>query len=1092
MLPYETVDKIHDSVSHTGPLTVIRWRHGGAWRFWEPWHGTTDTSIRRSLLKNTLGTRMIFEETLLDEDLEFSSVFMVSPRFGLVRACRLRTLGTRPRRFDLLHGVRNLVPAGVTRQLQNEMSCLIDAYKQSEIREPSGLGIYSMASGVTDHPFPWESLRATVAWSRGLPHPARSLDLRAAAGFRTGALPHPRAESRGQRGHYLEWSPVELAPEGESRWLMMIDTGLSQGAVAALEGALEDGLSADDVERDVLRSEAALRRRLAAADGLQETADAMATGHHLACVLFNVMRGGTFPDGYTLRRDDLIDFIRSCSRRLAEIHQPWLRGLPERLQRDEVREMVRGLGCPQLERVFFEYLPLAFSRRHGDPSRPWNRFRIETHDAVGRDILAYEGNWRDIFQNWEALALSFPEYLGGMIGKFVNASTVDGYNPYRLSREGVDWEEPSPDHPWAPFGYWGDHQIIYLTKLLEAFSAHFPEELPEWLDARRFTYANIPYRLEDFEAIVRRPRETLRFDAELAAELRRRAAREGSDAKLLTGADGGPALVTLMEKLLVPILAKWSNFVPGGGIWMNTQRPEWNDANNALVGNGLSLVTLCYLRRHQAFLRSLLQRQPKRGFSVSSAVVEWMRAIHAILTEGRVRDDAMTPAGRLQVLRQLGRAADAYHCRAYDRDFTGDTTLLDGDELLRLLDELQAWTDHTIRANRRPDGLFHAYTLLLLEGDAATLRPLDPMLEGQVAALSCGLLTPSEALSLLDSLRRSDLYCSRRRSYLLQPDRPVIPFLERNRVPPGCLRTIPLLASMIDANDERLVYRDAAGNWRFCPDLHNDHSLVERLGALAAEGRYTIGDQERVAVRALYESVFHHHAFTGRSGSMFAYEGLGSVYWHMVTKLLLAVQENLVAARNEGCDETVLDRLDRHYAAIRAGLGFRKSASEYGAFPTDPYSHTPAHGGAQQPGMTGQVKEEILVRRVELGARVTDGCLVFAPVHGLLEHEYLGSAGCFEYIALDGRERRLPVPAGGLAFTICQTPVICRRQPDADGPRLRVHTTAGECHEIDGGVLDRQWSRSIFRRDGTVALLEVSFAEPATGTGSPNGAAFRR
>ena len=40
-----------------------------------------------------------------------------------------------------------------------------------------------------------------------------------------------------------------------------------------------------------------------------------------------------------------------------------------------------------------------------------------------------------------------------------------------------------------------------------------------------------------------------------------------------------------------------SNFIPEGGIWMNTQRPEWNDANNALVGNGVSMVTLYYLEK---------------------------------------------------------------------------------------------------------------------------------------------------------------------------------------------------------------------------------------------------------------------------------------------------------------------------------------------------------------------------------------------------------------------------------------------------------------------------------------------------------------
>ena len=52
---------------------------------------------------------------------------------------------------------------------------------------------------------------------------------------------------------------------------------------------------------------------------------------------------------------------------------------------------------------------------------------------------------------------------------------------------------------------------------------------------------------------------------------------------------------TLAEKLLTPLLVKLTNLVPGGGIWMNTQRPEWNDANNAIAGLGLSVVTTAYL-----------------------------------------------------------------------------------------------------------------------------------------------------------------------------------------------------------------------------------------------------------------------------------------------------------------------------------------------------------------------------------------------------------------------------------------------------------------------------------------------------------------
>ena len=56
-----------------------------------------------------------------------------------------------------------------------------------------------------------------------------------------------------------------------------------------------------------------------------------------------------------------------------------------------------------------------------------------------------------------------------------------------------------------------------------------------------------------------------------------------------------------------------------------------------------------------------------------------------------------------------------------------------------------------------------------------------------------------------------------------------------------------------------------------------------------------------------------------------------------------------------------------------------KPPTLYGAFPTDPYSHTPEGKGAQQPGMTGQVKEDIISRFGELGVFVEDGTLLFDP-----------------------------------------------------------------------------------------------------------------
>jgi hypothetical protein len=137
----------------------------------------------------------------------------------------------------------------------------------------------------------------------------------------------------------------------------------------------------------------------------------------------------------------------------------------------------------------------------------------------------------------------------------------------------------------------------------------------------------------------------------------------------------------------------------------------------------------------------------------------------------------------------------------------------------------------------------------------------------------------------------------------------------------------------------------------------------------------------------------------------------------MVAKLLLAVQECVFEAADRGAPE--LAALTAHYRRVRDGLGYRKSAADWGAFPADPYSHTPGEGGAQQPGMTGQVKEEILTRWGELGLRVRDGQVHFDPV------------------LLDAAE--IP-PDGALQFTWARVPCTWRRGPTT---RLRIRTDQG-------------------------------------------------
>ena len=158
-----------------------------------------------------------------------------------------------------------------------------------------------------------------------------------------------------------------------------------------------------------------------------------------------------------------------------------------------------------------------------------------------------------------------------------------------------------------------------------------------------------------------------------------------------------------------------------------------------------------------------------------------------------------------------------------------------------------------------------------------------------------------------------------------------------------------------------------------------------------------------------------------------------------------------------------------HYAEICAGLGLHKSPELYGAFPTDPYSHTPAFAGVQQPGMTGQVKEDILARAAELGLVVENGQLSFvAELVGA--GEFCQQEGQLASLDLQGACALLPVPAGSFGLHVCQVPVIVHR----DGPaHIALSLRDGSQRRRDGLVLDPQSSGEIFARTGTVTRLDV-------------------
>jgi hypothetical protein len=167
----------------------------------------------------------------------------------------------------------------------------------------------------------------------------------------------------------------------------------------------------------------------------------------------------------------------------------------------------------------------------------------------------------------------------------------------------------------------------------------------------------------------------------------------------------------------------------------------------------------------------------------------------------------------------------------------------------------------------------------------------------------------------------------------------------------------------------------------------------------------------------------------------------------------------------------VISALIDTYERVRAGLGYRQTPRAYGAFPTDPYSHSPRHLGAQQPGMTGIVKEEILTRPGELAVRVEAGVIRFTPTL-LRRSELLTEAMTWTIPDANGHARTLDLPAGSLGFTLCQVPVVLRT---IKGPgTVTVTRRDGRRSAANTDRLDPLTSASVLGRRGEITLIEVA------------------
>ena len=1073
LFPYITDDLLHDKNEITGSKTIIKIFDNKKIYLWEPFSERFSGvySLRRNLYKNIPGTKIIFEEINDDLGLIFKYGWSTSEQYGFIKFSAISNTTDEEINLEILDGIQNILPSEVLQQLQIEYSTLVDGYKKNELIENIGLGLFSLSSIPSDMAQPSESLTTTTVCSTGIDVNRFLLSSGQIDRFRKNLPLEQETSIKGIRGAYFINSHFKI-PAGHSKdWYIIAEVNQNAGSIVKLTESLQDKNFKSKVSEDIKQSQIGLEKIVAQADGFQLTENKLASARHFSNVLFNIMRGGVFNDSYFVDKKDFISFVKKANPFVLNTHTEFLQNLPKTILHSELINQVRELRDPHFNRLALEYLPLTFSRRHGDPSRPWNKFSIEIKNAKNEKVLNYQGNWRDIFQNWEALALSYPKFLESMISKFLNNSTADGYNPYRISKDGFDWEVKESNNPWANIGYWGDHQIIYLLKLLELSKEFNPEALKRLSDENIFTYANVPYKIKEYNEILNNPRDTIEFDAELDRKLKLEEELYGSDTKFLKKSDYSLVQVNLVEKLLLTLLIKISNFVPGGGIWMNTQRPEWNDANNALAGYGISMVTLYYIRRYLNFLIDFLSESNNKEFGISEEVQFLFEGIYSVLSELKNKSDAdLSDKERKKIVDQFGMVSSEYRKKIYQQGFSEIRKQLSKQRIVELAQSCLLIFDGTIKKNKRKDGLYHSYNLLHISNDEMKITNLYEMLEGQVAVLSSGFLKTDQSIELLVALKQSRLYRQDQNSYVLYPNTELPLFIDKNNITPDLVERSELLKSMINNNKNDLVYKDVDGGYHFQNDIINAQILRRKLNELESDPEYKHyikNDSELIL--DIYERTFGHKEFTGRATTFYKYEGLGSIYWHMVSKLLLAVQEVYFKAESNPDEKDKLPELKKIYYDIREGLAAETSPEKYGAFPTDPYSHTPSFAGAQQPGMTGKVKEDIISRMHEMGVVIKSGKIIINPSLLKLE-EFTKNTEKFIYYDLSGIEHKIHCGNGSIAFTFCQVPITYRLSVNS---KIIIHYKNDGQISINGLDLEENLSQSIFSREGKIRQVEV-------------------
>ena len=197
-------------------------------------------------------------------------------------------------------------------------------------------------------------------------------------------------------------------------------------------------------------------------------------------------------------------------------------------------------------------------------------------------------------------------------------------------------------------------------------------------------------------------------------------------------------------------------------------------------------------------------------------------------------ESSFTDENRKQVLDGLGQAASDYRTQIYDHKFSGYKTAVTKGSLLEFTSTALDYLEHSIRANKRADNLFHAYNLMTVkDSKAVSISYLPEMLEGQVAVLSSGYLSIQESLDVLDGLKNSPLFREDQYSYILYPNKELPKFVHKNTIAAADVKSSELLTQLLADGNTQLINQDGNGAYHFNGGFNNADSVQAALSSLS-------------------------------------------------------------------------------------------------------------------------------------------------------------------------------------------------------------------------------------------------------------------